>query len=194
MQLLGHVVDGAATVAVRALLSFGDRPPRPFEIPSSVAVNQGAGAEELTRITGQPWTPQQSGIIGRWLTQAVSTDAPVIKVVSTARWSGDRLLVPGVNTLGPRTDYGALRPPRAAWWPPPGSPAPYPAVVWPSSRPEEPPAAARAAMALPVRARPAACGRTKRSRNLVAGAIKEQVPVNVGANGGAGESRYCWSL
>jgi hypothetical protein len=119
LQLLAHVIEGDATVAVRALISFGDRPARPYEILSSVAVNQARGAEELTRITGKPWTPQQAGVVGRWLTQAASTEAPSIRIVSKARWSGDWLLVPGRNTLGPRTFYGETdgdeRAARRAW-------------------------------------------------------------------------------
>jgi hypothetical protein len=110
LQLLAHVVEGGAVVAVRALISFGERPARPCDIPSSVASgNRNRSAEELFRITGQPWTPEQVGTVGRWLTHAASTEAPVIRVVATARWSGNWLLVPGVNTLGPGTDYGTIR-------------------------------------------------------------------------------------
>ena len=108
LQLLAHVVEGDAVVAVRALISFGDRPARPLDVPSSVALNRAKGAEELTRITGYPWTQEQAGVVGRWLTQASVTEAPVIKIVSTARWSGNWLLVPGANLVGPRTDYGTF--------------------------------------------------------------------------------------
>jgi hypothetical protein len=108
LQLLAHVNEGDAVVAVRALISFGDRPVRPFDVPSSVALNRAKGAEELMRITGQPWTQEQAGVVGRWLVQATVTEAPVIKIVSTARWSGNWLLVPGANLVGPRTDYGAF--------------------------------------------------------------------------------------
>ncbi len=110
LELLAHVMDGGALVAVRTLITFGERPARPYDIPSSVASgNRNRSAEELARITGQPWTPEQVGIVGRWLTQAASMEAPVIKVVSTARWSGNWLLVPGVNTLGSRTEYGTIQ-------------------------------------------------------------------------------------
>ncbi len=111
MQLLAHVVEGGAIVAVRALISFGPRPATPYDIPSQVAVNTGKGAEELTRITGIPWTPQQAGTAGRWLASAASADAPAVRIVSSPRWSGNWLLVPGVNTvsLGPPTAYGTVQ-------------------------------------------------------------------------------------
>ena len=108
LQLLAHIVEREDILAVRALISFGDRPARPYDIPSSVAVSRAKGAEELSRLTGRPWTPEQAGTVGVWLTRATSVTAPEIRVVSKPTWSGGWLLLPGVNTHGTRSDYGAV--------------------------------------------------------------------------------------